>query len=65
MTTTVQVRDETRKLLDRLKKEMGLMSYDEVIRRLVRAKTGLPQSLFGACRGSRHFVREVEEEHEL
>jgi len=63
--TTVQVRDETRRLLDRLKREMGLRSYDEVIRRLVRAKTGLPKSLFGACKGSQPFVREVEEEHEL
>lgn len=63
--TTVQVRDETRKLLDRLKREMGLRSYDEVIRRLVRTKTGLPKSLFGACKGSQPFVREVEEEHEL
>jgi predicted CopG family antitoxin len=65
MTTTVQVRDETRRLLDKLKREMSLSSYDEVIRKLVRAKMGLPKSLFGACKGSHPFVREVEEEHEL
>ncbi len=63
MTTTVQVRDETRRLLDRLKKQLGLTSYDEVIRRLFRSKTGLPESLFGACKGSRPFVREREQEH--
>lgn len=65
MTTTVQVREETRRMLDKLKKEMGLMSYDEVIRRLLRSETGLPQSLYGACKGSHPFVREAEEEHEL
>ena len=63
MTTTVQVRDETRRLLERLKKQMGLFSYDDVIRRLARSKTGIPDSLFGVCRGSRRFVREKEDEH--
>jgi predicted CopG family antitoxin len=63
MTTTVQVRDETRRLLEKLKKQMGLPSYDDVIRRLARPKTGIPDSLFGACRGSHRFVREREDEH--
>ncbi len=63
MTTTVQVRDETRRLLKRLKKQMGVASYDEVIRRLARSKAGIPASLYGACRGSRRFVREKEDEH--
>lgn len=65
MTTTVQVRDETRKLLDRLKRQMGLRSYDEVIGSLVKARTGTPKSLFGACKGSLRFVRENEDEHRL
>ncbi len=65
MTTTVQVRDETRRLLDKLKQQMGLRSYDEVIGRLVKARTGVPKSLFGACRGSLRFVREKEDEHKL
>ena len=63
MTTTVQVRDETRRLLERLKKEMGLTSYDDVIRRLARSKAGVPDSLYGACKGSHRFVREKEDEH--
>jgi predicted CopG family antitoxin len=63
MTTTVQVRDETRRLLERLKKQMGLFSYDDVIRRLARSKAGIPDSLFGVCRGSHRFVREKEDEH--
>jgi predicted CopG family antitoxin len=65
MTTTVQVRDDTRRLLDRLKRQLGLASYDEVIRKLVKSKTGRPESLFGACRGSCPFVREKEDEHTI
>jgi predicted CopG family antitoxin len=61
--TTVQVRDDTRRLLEKLKKEMGLGTYDEVIKKLARSKSGLPESLFGACKGSRRFVREKEQEH--
>lgn len=49
--------------MERLKRQMGLLSYDEVIRRLARSKAGMPDSLFGACRGSRRFVREKEDEH--
>jgi hypothetical protein len=63
MTTTVQVRDETRRLLERLKKQMVLFRYDEVIRRLARSKAGIPDSLFRVCRVSRRFVREKEDEH--
>jgi predicted CopG family antitoxin len=63
MTTTVQVRDETRRVLETLKKQMGLRSYDDVIIRLAKSKAAVPDSLFGACRGSRRFVREREDEH--
>ena len=65
MATTVQVRDETRRLLEKLKRDMGLGSYDEVIRTLAKSKTGLPKSHFGACKGSRPFVREREADHAL
>ena len=65
MPTTVQVSEETRKLLDGLKRELGLKSYDEVIKKLVKSKHGMPGSLFGACRGSLPFRREPEAEHEL
>jgi predicted CopG family antitoxin len=63
MTTTVQVREDTRRLLDRLKRQLGLASYDEVIRKLVGSKAGVPESLFGSCKGSHPFVREKEDEH--
>ena len=39
--------------------------YDEVISRLAKKEAGTPQSLFGACKGSKSFKRELEVEHEL
>jgi len=65
MTTTVQVRDETRRLLEKLKIQMGAPSYDDVIKRLAKSKSGIPDSLFGACKGSHKFRREREDEHRL
>lgn len=65
MTTTVQVSDEVKEQMERLKQGWGLKSYDEVIRRMIRNQTGRPESLFGAARGSKPFVREPEDEHEL
>jgi len=63
--TTVQVRIDTRRLLEKLKKQMKLETYDAVIRKLARSKSDLPESLFGACKGSHRFVREKEQEHAL
>ena len=65
MTTTVQVSDETRRLLEKLKNQMGAPSYDDVIRRLAKSKSGIPDSLFGSCKGSHRFRRETEDEHQL
>jgi len=65
MATTVQVKRPTRRILDRLKKEMGVKSYDDVIRILVESKRGIPGSLFGACRGSLSFKREGDVEHDI
>jgi predicted CopG family antitoxin len=63
MTTTVQVREDTRRLLDKLKRQLSLASYDDVIRNLLKSKTGQSESFFGACTGSYPFVREKEDEH--
>ncbi len=65
MPTTIQVKEETRKMLDALKKEKRLRSYDQVIIGLIRPKTGVPESLFGACKGSHGFEREREREHDF
>jgi len=63
MTTTVQVADETRRLLEKLKKERKLGSYDQVIRWLVASEARLPKSMYGAARGSHGFERVSEDEH--
>jgi predicted CopG family antitoxin len=63
MTTTVQVADETRRLLEKLKKEKKLDSYDQVIRWLVTTRAGHSRSMFGAASGSHRFERENEDEH--
>ena len=63
MTTTVQVREDTRRLLDRMKRQLRLNSYDEVIRKLFKSRTGQPESLFGACKDSHSFVRRKEDGH--
>lgn len=52
-------------MLERLKKDMGLDSYDDVIGRLAKKQTRMPESLFGACRGSKPFKRDPEIEHSL
>jgi len=43
-------------------KQMGAVSFDEVINKLATSKVGVPDSLFGVCRSSRRFVREKEDE---
>jgi predicted CopG family antitoxin len=65
MTTTVQVSDEVRQQMEKLKAEWGLKSYDEVIKRMIRVQTGRPMSLFGVARGSKPFVRGTEDEHDI
>ncbi len=65
MATTVQISNETRRLLEKLKNEMGLKSYDALIGKLARKEAGTPESLFGACKGSKPFKREAEVEHKL
>ena len=64
MTTTVQVSDEVRRQMERLKERWGLKSYDEVIRRMMDLQTGAPRSLFGAAKGSQRFARDAEDEHD-
>ena len=65
MSTSVQVSNETRRLLEKLKNKMGLKSYDAVIGRLAKKETRTPESLFGSCRGSKHFWRDADDEHKL
>jgi hypothetical protein len=65
VSTTVQISNETRRLLEKLKNEMGVKSYDEVIGKLARKESQVPKSLFGAFKGSKPFRRDPEDEHEF
>ena len=50
-TTTIQVENPTKELLNKLKKSFNAKTYDDVIQNLVRKKTG---SMFGKfSRGKR------------
>ncbi len=51
MTTTIQVSKATKQLLDILKKKEQATSYDLVIQKLAKARTGISKSMFGAAKG--------------
>ena len=51
--TTIQVSDTTKQMLDSLKEEGEIESFDELIRGLVRKHTRVPKSMFGADKGMR------------
>jgi len=64
--TTVQVDEKTLQILNKLKKEIGARSHDEVIRRLISERKKIPSSMFGSNPKLRSFSREDEAEfHEL
>jgi len=51
MPRTIQVRDETYRALEKLKRRLGARSFDEVIEKLVLRELGLPEDMFGVDRG--------------
>lgn len=51
MATTIQVKDETMRLLEALKQSTGARSYDEVLSKLLEEKLKIPKSMFGVDRG--------------
>jgi len=64
--TTVQVDEKTLQILNKLKKEIGARSHDEVIRRLISERKKIPSSMFGSNPKLRSFSREDEADfHEL
>ncbi|MDI6860086.1 MAG: hypothetical protein QMC85_06300 [Methanocellales archaeon] len=58
MATTIQVRGTTKDVLDAIKNEKKLRSYDEVIQTLIKESKKLRQSDFGSLPKLRSFVRE-------
>ncbi len=66
MTTSVQVSEKTIQLLDKLKKELGARSFDQVIRDLITERKKIPRSMFGSNTRLRPFSsKEEAESHEL
>lgn len=66
MTTSVQVSERTLQLLNKLKREEGLKSLDQVIRELVAERGKIPKSMFGSNPKLRSFtVKDEADSHEL
>ncbi len=66
MTTSVQVSEKTIQLLDKLKRELGARSFDQVIRDLITDRNKIPRSMFGSNPKLRPFSQKEEaESHEL
>jgi hypothetical protein len=62
----VQVSERTLQLLNKLKREEGLRSLDQVIRELVADRGKIPKSMFGSNPKLRSFtVKDEAESHEL
>jgi len=51
MATTIQVKDETMRLLEALKQSTDARSYDEVLSKLLEEKLKISKSMFGVDRG--------------
>lgn len=60
--TTIQISQETKSELDRIKQRTGVKSYDEAIRFLLEERKRLQQSTFGLLAGAGPFVRDEEED---
>ena len=58
MPTTIQVKDDVQEMLDRLKKEINVKSYDEAIRYLFRKAKRMERSHFGSLPELESFQRE-------
>lgn len=60
--TSIAVRSDTKRLLDKAKKLLKKKSYDEVIRFALKAILDIPESLFGVDKGK---ISEFKEEDRL
>jgi predicted CopG family antitoxin len=59
MATTIQVHQDTIKVLEHLKQEMKLRSYEDVIRVLLEREKKVDQSHFGTLPKLKPFQREA------
>ncbi len=51
MTTTIQISDHTRQLLEVTKKRYGTKSFDETLLKLLEERSKPPKSMFGSLKG--------------
>jgi predicted CopG family antitoxin len=51
MPKTIQVKDNTYRMLDFIRRKYGLRSFNDVIENLVLKELGLPSDMFGVDRG--------------
>lgn len=66
MSTTVEVKRNTAKVLEELKRKYHAKSMDETLRRLISKAENVPQTMFGAHPRMKPFTRSDEaESHEL
>ncbi|MBI5390740.1 hypothetical protein HZB02_04570 [Candidatus Woesearchaeota archaeon] len=59
MVTTIQVKESTKQLLEELKRERVVASYDQVILDLALKAKEVPKSMFGAAKGRKLTVERV------
>lgn len=65
MATTIQVSDNTKQLLEILKKKEHAANYDQVINMLLQKKSKVPTSLFGSFKGMKWEKKDRMDFHEL
>ena len=58
MSTTIQVQDDVYKMLNILKKELNVESYNDVVKYLLRKAKRMEESEFGSMPGIAPFHRE-------
>ena len=62
MATTITVKENTRRKLEKLKEERRAKSFDQLLGDLADRELGISDSLFGKAKGlAKNFEREHEE----
>ena len=51
MATTIQIKESTKQMLERIKKIEDITTYDDVITELAKDKLAIPSSIFGKGKG--------------
>jgi len=62
MATTIEIKHETQRLLERLKRELNARSYDEALRKVLKERLDIIDSMFGVDKGR---ISQFEEEDRM